>query len=63
MLRRVHLPSLCPLATAGVAVLSTALGTTVQLAQWQGFLGEGGSHLRVQPRVCAGRQAPVFERT
>ena len=36
---------------------------TVQLAQWQGFLGEGCSHLRVQPRVCAGRQAPVCERT
>ena len=59
LILRPTFPSLCPLATAGVAVLSTALATTVQLAQWQGFLGEGGSHLRVQPRVCTGRQAPV----
>ena len=56
MLRRALCHSQLP-----VAILSTAWATTMQLAQWQGFLGEGGSHLRVQPRVCAERQAPVFE--
>ena len=51
----------CPLATAGVTVLLTALATTVQLALWQAFLEEGGFRSRLQWREC--REAGARVRT
>ena len=53
--------SLClvPLATAGVAVHSIPVVTTVQLAQWQGFWGEGCVVDSAAARVCRDAGARV----
>ena len=55
-------PFIRPFATADVAVLSTALATTVQHAQVAGVLRRRGFPLE-SAAARAGRQAPVCERT
>ena len=43
LLRRLHLPSLCPHACADVAIHSILVATVGPRVLWQGFLGEGVS--------------------